>query len=334
MSVRARSLCLEHRGAYRSVCARLPEMPKSSGLIDMIGNSAKASVTVTVAILGLAACATPPPAEIETVAQSGIKFAESVSPLLNDALDGAIASNSDTLIMAHANASADARKTALLEANGAYQERAKIFADVGDHAQLLKTYFVTLMALGDTSGDSAIGTEAETLVNQMGALDESIAKYEIGGRSVASIPGAVTPPVVAEFRSAVVERELREHGDDIVKAIELQRSFLQAVGDDLQSELAAEQQEQAFKNVIEPYVSNDPLPSDWKALRASALADGQTQSVAALSAAAATAENLKISFIAMAEGNGSAGLFSQLENDVDRLVALVTAITGAAPVAS
>ena len=126
-------------------------MPKSSGVIEMIGKPGKASIAVTAAILGLAACATPPPAEVETVAQSGIKFADSVSPLLNNALDEAIASNSDTLIMAHANASTEARRTALLEANSAYRERAKIFADVGDHAQLLKAYFVTLMAIGDTS---------------------------------------------------------------------------------------------------------------------------------------------------------------------------------------
>jgi hypothetical protein len=309
-------------------------MPKSSGVIDMIGTPGKAFIAVTVAILGLAACATPPPVEVETVAQSGIKFADSVSPLLNNALDGAIASNSDTLIMAHANASTAARRTALLEANSAYRERAKIFADVGDHAQLLKAYFVTLMAIGDTSGDSAISAEAETLVNQMGALDKNIAAYEIGGRTLASITGAVTPPVVAEFRSVAVEREFREHGDDIIKAVELQRSFLQAVADDLQSELAAEQQEEEFKIVIEPYVSSNRLPSDWKVLRASALTDGQTQSVAALNAAAATAENLKISFIAKAEGNGSAGLFTQLENDVNRLVALVTAMTGAPPPAS
>ena len=188
----------------------------------------------------------------------------------------------------------------MLEANSAYRERAKIFADVGDHAQLLKAYFVTLMAIGDTSGDSAIGAEAQTLVNQMGALDKNIAAYEIGGRAVASIT-ARGHAWVAEFRSVAIERELREHGDDTVKAIELQRS-LQAVADDLQSELAAEQQEEEFKTVIEPYVSSNPLPSDWKALRASALTDGQTQSVAALNAAAATAENLKISFIAMAEG--------------------------------
>jgi hypothetical protein len=303
-------------------------------MTDMIARPGKACIAVTVALLGLAACATPLPAEVERVAQSGIKFADSVSPLLNNTLDEAIASNSDTLIMAHANASTEARRTALLGANDAYRERAKIFADVGDHAQLLKAYFVTLMALGNTSGDSAIGAEAEALVNQMGALDKNIAAYEIGGRSVASITGAVTPPLVAEFRSAAVERELREHGDDIVQAIELQRSFLQAVADDLQSELSAEQQEEEFKSVIEPYVSSNPLPSDWKALRASALAGGQTQSVAALNAAAAAAENLKISFLAMAEGNGSAGVFTQLDNDVNRLVALVTAITGAAPTAS
>jgi hypothetical protein len=193
-------------------------MPKSNGGIDMIGNPAKAPLVVTLAILGLAACATPQPAEVETVAQSGIKFADSVSPLLKDALNEAIASSSDSLMMAHAKASTDTRRTALLEVDSAYRERAKIFADVDDHAQLLNAYFVTLMALGETSGDSAIGAEAEALVNHMGTLDKSIANHEIGGRSVASITGAVTPLVVADLRSAAVERELRKHGDDIVRA--------------------------------------------------------------------------------------------------------------------
>jgi hypothetical protein len=293
-------------------------------------------MVIVCSLLSLAACATPPPpAEVQSVAQSGVKFAESVPPLLNGALDAAIASNSDTLIMDHAGTSADARKTALLEANSAYHERAKIFADVGDHAQLLKSYFTALMALDATGGDSAIGAEATALVNQMGELDQRIAKYEIGGQSVASITGTATPLIVGAFRSAAVERELREHGDDIVKAIELQRAFLQAVADDLRSELAAEQQEQEFKNVIEPYLSSSPLPSDWKTLRANAVTGGsQNQSLAALDTAASTAANLKTSFIAMAGGSRSQSLFAQLENDADRLVALVKAIRGATAPAS
>jgi len=165
--------------------------------------------------------------------------------------------------------------------------------------------------------------------------DQSLADYEIGGRSVASMAGSLAPLEVSAFRSAAVERELRAHGDDIVKSIELQRAFLQAVADDLRSQLAAEQQEQEFKNVIEPYVSSSSLPSDWKTLRANALTGGsQNQAVAALEAAASTAANLKTSFIAMAGGSRSGGLFAQLENDVDRLVALVKAIRGATAPAS
>jgi hypothetical protein len=317
--------------AFRAFCVRLPNAPKSADVINMVNTSANPHFALMVGLLSLTACAAPPPTEVGTVAQSGIKFAESVPPLLNNALSEAIASNSDTLISAHANASSEARRTALLASDSAYRERAEIFADVGSHAQLLKAYFVTLMAFADTRDDSAVGKEAETLVNEMGALDHSIAKFEIGGRSVASITGALTPPVVAEFQSVAVEQELREHGDDVAKAIELQRSFLRAAGDDLQLELATERREQAFKDVIEPYLSGNQLPSDWKALRAKALADGRTQSVAALNAAAVTAENLKISFIAMAEGNRSTGLFTQLENGVNNLGALVTAIRGAAP---
>ena len=88
-------------------------------------------------IVSLAACAAPSPAEFQPVASSGVTFAESVPPLLNTALSEAIAANSATLIREHATATEDARKTALLDANEAYRERAKVFADVSNHAALL-----------------------------------------------------------------------------------------------------------------------------------------------------------------------------------------------------
>jgi hypothetical protein len=283
-------------------------------------------------IVSLAACAAPSPAEFQPVASSGVTFAESVPPLLNTALSEAIAANSATLIREHATATEDARKTALLEANGAYRERAKIFADVSNHAALLKSYFVALEALASTSGDSTIGSEAEGLVNAMGALSPSIGSFEIGGRSVASIAGSVAPLIVADLRGEALERELRENGDAVVRAIELQRAFLQAVGSDLSAQLQAQLQEQEFASVIEPYLSDVPLPSDWQQLRATALQ--QTPSTAAFAAAASAAESLKISFIAAAEGAAPGGEFAQLEQDVARLAALVQAITGHSSTAS
>jgi hypothetical protein len=283
-------------------------------------------------LVSLAACAAPSPAEFQPVASSGVTFAESVPPLLNTALNEAIAANSATLIMEHAAATEDARKTALLEANEAYRERAKIFADASNHAALLKSYFVALEALASTSGDSTIGSEAEGLVNAMGALSPSIGSFEIGGQSVASIAGSVAPLIVADLRGEALERELRENGEAVVRAIELQRAFLQAVGSDLSAQLQAQLQEQEFAGVIEPYLSDAPLPSDWQQLRATALQ--QTPSTAAFAAAASAAESLKISFIAAAEGAAPGGEFAQLEQDVASLAALVQAITGHSSTAS
>jgi hypothetical protein len=298
----------------------------------MIALSRTAAMIVALVIANLSACGTPPPAQFEAVAQSGEKFAASVPPLLDTALKQAISANSATLIMEHATASEDARRTALLEANSAYRERQKIFADVGTHARLLKAYFVAMAALADTSGDSAIGSAAQSLVNEMGALSPTIRNFEIGGRSVASITGSLAPVVVADFQSAALEEELRKNGDAVVSAIELQRAFLQAVASDLEDQLQAGQQDQEFQSVIEPYLASGPLPSDWAQLRAAALQ--QSPSVATLTTAASTAENLKISFIAMAEGNTSGGLFAQLQNDANNLAALVQAITGTSPAPS
>jgi hypothetical protein len=273
---------------------------------------------------GLAACASPPPAEFQSVAQSGVKFSESVPPLLGTALSDAIAANSSTLIMARAEASEDARRTALLEANSAYRERAKIFADVGNHALLLKSYFVALAALVNMGSDSAIGGEAESLVNAMGALSPGIESFQVGGRPISSVAGSVAPLIVADFQGEALEEELRKNGDSVVRAIELQRAFLQAVASDLGSQLQAQEQQQEFESVIEPYLSSGPLPSDWATIRAAALE--QSPALQPFAAAASAAESLKISFIAAAEGGASKTLFAQLQSDVDRLAALVQAL--------
>jgi hypothetical protein len=298
----------------------------------MIGPVPMRAIAAALLITSLAGCATPQPAQFDSVAQSGAKFAGSVPPLLTTPLDEAIAANSATLVMEHASASEDARKTALLDANSAYRERAKIFADVGNHALLLKAYFVAMEALTNTGGDGAVGSEAENLVNAMGTLSPRIASFEIGGRSVGSIAASVAPLVVADFQGAALEEELRRNGDAVVRAIELQRAFLQAIAGDLGSQLAAQQQEQEFTSVIEPYLSNDALPSDWVTLRAAALQ--QSLSIATFTAAASAAETLKIAFIAAAGGAGSGGAFAQLQSEVDRLAALVQTIAGGSSAAS
>jgi hypothetical protein len=299
---------------------------------DMIGPVPMRAIAAALLITSLAGCATPQPTQFESVAQSGATFAGSVPPLLTTALDEAIAANSATLVMEHASASEDARKTALLEANNAYRERAKIFADVGNHALLLKAYFVAMEALANTGSAGAVGSEAENLVDAMGTISPRIASFEIGGRSVGSIAASVAPLVVADFQDAALEEELRRNGDAVVRAIELQRAFLQAIAGDLGSQLAAQQQEQEFASVIEPYLSDDALPSDWATLRAAALE--QSPSISTFTAAASAAETLKIAFIAAAEGAGFGGAFAQLQNDIDRLAALVQAIAGSSSAAS
>jgi hypothetical protein len=114
--------------------------PADERRIGIMSALCSKAAAMALAIAGLTACATPPPAEFQPVTQAGARFAQSVPPLLDAALNEAIAANSATLVMDHASASEDARKTALLEANSASRERKKIFADVGNHARLLKAY--------------------------------------------------------------------------------------------------------------------------------------------------------------------------------------------------
>ena len=279
---------------------------------------------VLIVALGLGACGTPPPANFQSVAVSGVTFTDSVPPLLASALDQAINANSATLVRSHADASLDAKKKALLDADTAYRARAKIFNDVNQHARTLKAYFVAMEALANTSGDSAIGASAEGLVNELGQLDPKIAAFTIGGQTVGDLTGTVVPLIVGEVRSQALADQLRKNGDDVVRAIDLQRAFLQAVAKNLRSQLETLQNVEQFDRVIKPYLSSDPLPGNWAQTRLTSLKTNV--SVETLEAAVSAAENLKLSFIAVAEGNRSADLLTQLWADVSRVAALVKAL--------
>lgn len=256
--------------------------------------------------------------------QSGVALADSVAPVLDEALRQAVKTNSTILIMNRGTASKKILENTILRDNKSFRERVKTFNDVKRHARLLRAYFVAIGNLAETSGDSATGSAAKGLVDAMGRISPKIASAKIGGLTVSSLVESVAPMAVGVFRSGALRRELRARGDAVLHEIQLQEAFLEAVAESMRSELHADAALTEFQEIVEPYLSNNPLPTNWAERR---LASFQANiSLDVVDAAAQATENLRLSFIALAEGRLTQTGVNLLLRDTERVVTLIKAI--------
>jgi hypothetical protein len=146
-------------------------------------------------LIFLAACGTPPTSEFADFAKLGTVLTDNTPPLLDAAFDEAV--KTDTLVLSEVRETLPDRAerlTMLQASNNALKNRLVIYGDLIRHSQLLRSYFVTLGLLADTSGDSALGTGARYCRSAQGihpGLADAIWRRERGRVRKAAVPVAV-----------------------------------------------------------------------------------------------------------------------------------------------
>lgn len=261
-------------------------------------------------------------ARLDAVARAGIAYAAKVPPLLDRAFETAVAVDSRALAEARDGLSEEQRREALQQFDAVMAERLKDYDAAKRHNDLLRSYFVALRALLESSGPKASGTVAKRLTAELGKVAPGLKKARMGDGSVSGLVEPAVTVTVASFRSAALRRELEARGPAIERELALQEALVAAVTRQVRVDrkiLSA-----GFRNddVLEPYVSAKRLPRTWPARRLKSLRD--PADVEAALAAEQAVRALRKAYVAAVEGRLDAGRAAELGATVEGFVELVS----------
>ena len=143
------------------------------------------SALLAITLVTLSACGSAPPTQFAEFAKLGTALTDSTPPLLDAAFAEAVSADSIVLSQARTTLASPEERLDMLETSSTLlRDRLAIYADLTRHSRLLRSYFVTLGLLADTSGDSAIGNGAKGIVDQLSALHPKLENAMVGDFAV------------------------------------------------------------------------------------------------------------------------------------------------------
>ena len=280
---------------------------------------------LSVFVLGLitAGCtAATDTARLETVAKTGIAYADKLPPLLDQAFELAAAVDSRFLVAARSGLSAEQRRGRLQEFDAAMGERLKQYIEAKRHTDLLRSYFLALRTLLDPDLVKETGNDAKRLTTELGKLSPRLKKARMGDVSVSGLIEPATRIAVASFRSAALRRELEARGPTIERELAVQEALVTALARQVRADREVLSTRFRSAEVVEPYVSAARLPRTWPARRLRSLRGAGD--VEAARAAEQAIRSLRQAYVAALEGRLDSTRAAELATTVEGFVELVS----------
>jgi hypothetical protein len=268
----------------------------------------------------LGACTTTRVNHFATFSSAGVAYVDTTEKVFDEATNAAIATDTSLLLKLRDSIPAEQRGDIILEHNDLLKERIGIFRDLQNHAKLLRSYFETLGRLAQSDAPSTVGEAASGLADALTGLGESLKdKANLG-----DVFSAGSTLLVAQFQNAALEAELKARADAINRELALQELVMQTVGTQLQTDLTAVLNQRETEEVVLPYVTATPLPSNWATTRSDLIM--ASLDLSTLDAASAAARELRLAFVALVEGRFEVADLAALNSDLNRIVALLEAL--------
>jgi len=263
--------------------------------------------------------------QFKQFSQAGTTYTTAVIDLIDASGSTTIDADSLELVEDREHLTTEQRKR-IVDHNKELRTRLAILGDMKRHAHLLNSYFEVLGALADSNAPSQIGSAADGVVQALGKIHPSIQNAKIGEAPVANFVGDVTQIVVAHFKAAALEAELKKRAKTIERELDLQQAALSALAQQMRVDLQAQINRQESKDIVLPFVADGPLPGAWSSERRDLL---QSQlSLASVDGAADAARKLKIAFVALAEGRFQLVDVPALLSDINEIVSLIEKVEG------
>jgi len=261
--------------------------------------------------------------QFKNFAEAGIAYSDSIVTLTKSSGETAVDADSLILIHRRKDLSPEERGKTIIDRNKLLKERFAVLGDLRRHAQLLRSYFVSLAALAGSSAPSDIGTSTEQMVSAIETLGSDIRKkQEINGESNAQMSGGAAKVIVAHFQNAALEKELRKRAKIIEKEIDLQQAVLEALAAQIKTDIQIALNRQETNEIVDPFRDpKDELSKDWASQRREILLS--SLSLSAIDAASDAAKNLKTAFVALIENRFTQTDYQSLVKDMNEIIDLI-----------
>jgi hypothetical protein len=286
-------------------------------------------ILLTICFL-LSGCASAKTNQFSRFAELGCAYSEAVTGLTKEAGNVAIDADSAALIKARENIPLNERGKTIIAQDKLLRERIGLLRDLRRHTQLLRSYFQALAALARSDEPSGIGAASEGVVKSLGKMSDRIKNAKVGALPVSEFTGPVAKITVAQFQRGALEKELRERAPIIERELDLQQAALQAMAEQMRTDLEVLQAREEALEVVDPFrATKDSLPSDWTKRRKELL--NTHVCLDSVDAAAALARNLKLSFLALVENRLDLSDVEMMFGDINEILTLVEDIQGTKP---
>jgi hypothetical protein len=270
----------------------------------------------------LASCAgTQTINKADQFASNGVAFADSIAPLIDESF--VLAVTADTLVLTQARESisdSEVRGTQLKQCDEHLEARLKILRDLKRHANLLRSYFISMKTITQTDAASGITDTTKGLVEKMSELEPKIAEATFGDIQVSDFIEPSVKLAVAGYQNTVLRRELSVRADIIDREIGLQEAALIALYEQMRADKELQISVEVKNPIFQAYTSTGKLPSNWAKQRVDAFKliieiDSYEKAVKAVKA-------LRQSWQAFAEDRLDSATLSDLTKLIQEMVAL------------
>jgi len=275
----------------------------------------------------LQGCVSARLAQFSGFSQAGIAYVKASGTFIDEAGSAAIRGDSALLLRARPDLTPRERLEQISSKNKLLAQRLLLLRQIKRHGQLLQDYFEVLGSMADSKAPESLGVTAQGVYDSLAKLSPALKNAKIGSSTVSDFIPSVVPIVVAPLKARTLEKELRERGPLIERELALQEAMLAVLAREIQTDLTIELNMQTTREIIDPYVSDSEVPSDWTTKRDEILNTTVTSQSA--DAAAQAAHKLRLSFQRLAANQFDSAALSSLIADINSILDLTEKIKAA-----
>jgi len=271
-------------------------------------------------------CATGTVSDFKVFSTSGIALADAIPDLYDGSFDAVVDNSAANLVLKRSDLDTDERKLFVVPIIDGLKERRQLLTDLKAHSRLLKKYFGAMNALAISEAPSEISGSVASFVDQLGALSPKIKNAQIGNASVKDVLEPVTSLIVRAKIAEVLRARLEQDKDVIYEELDIHSAALNALAADIQNNIEVTQNFDRFALVVQPYVSAENLPANWRQKWHASFA--APPELAAMKKAAMAMKDVRDNFKALVEGNVDSDGLLVLLGDVSDVVAIIEKVEG------